>query len=268
MPHRFLLPILLLAALRVHGQLVKNTTISREILFDTGSSRIDTAQERIIAFICNEVTGRDNYRILLKGNTDSVGTYEANLALSLERAKAVKARLAACGVNDSLIGISGVSFTEPKVSNSTDEGKAKNRRTKIILTLIYFSVSALEPVEGLRPGSTLDLNVLFQFNSDAIKESSQEGLMHILQILQEHPGLQFEIRGWSAISQTNDDLAGKRAKAVYEFLLAHGIPASRMTYKSMGGAGCASNSKLLEKCRRVEIAILRNPYLKSPASGL
>lgn len=260
MPYSPLLCLMLIFALPVHGQIVKNKTLSREVLFQTGSSRIDSAQLRNIAFICEEVHERDNYRIRLKGNTDSVGTYHANLVLSEARAKAVRKELVSCGVADSLIDHSALSFTEPKMSNSTEEGQAKNRRTKISLTLIYFSVSALEPVDALKPGATLDLKVLFNFNSAEIKPASKDKLTEILTLLKQYPDLRFEILGWTAIGQTTDDLSGRRAKAVYDYFLDQGITASRMQHKGMGGAGCAG--KDIGKCRRVEIVITRNPYLK------
>ena len=50
---------------------------------------------------------------------------------------------------------------------------------------------------------------------------------------------------------------------VYDYFLEQGISASRMDHKGMGGANCWG--KMIEKCRRVEIVITRNPYLKSAA---
>ncbi len=262
--YRSLIWAMLLLSIPAHSQIVKNRSIVREILFETGSSRIEPSEQSHIASICKEVHRRDNYRIRLTGNTDSVGTYESNLTLSEARAQAVARALTSCGIPSSSIAISGVSFSKPKESNATEEGKAKNRRTRISLILIYFSVSALEPVDALKPGSTLDLNVLFDFNSARIKPSSFEGLSRILKVLHENPELRFEILGWTAISQSSDDLSGRRAKAVYEHFLAEGISKERMQYAGMGGAGCSE--RMIEKCRRVEIVIIQNPYLKSKPS--
>lgn len=244
------------------AQVVKNRSLTREIHFDTGSARIDSSQLHKIQDICAEISGRDNYRVRLKGNTDSVGSYGTNLELSLRRASGVKKKLNECGAVDSLFDTRGLSYTDPRSTNATEEGKAKNRRTVISLTVFYFPVSGLEPVGRLRPGATLDLNILFNFNSAEMRKSSNENLEQVIAIMLAHPDLEFEILGWTAIGQTQDDLSGKRAKAVFDLFLERGIPADRMTYKGMGGAGC-SDSKMLEKCRRVEIAIKRNPYLKA-----
>lgn len=247
--------------LQVLPQVVKNRNMIREVRFDTGSARIDTAQEKGIRDICKEISDRDNYRIGLKGNTDSVGSYRTNLALSLERANAVKATLVKCGAVNDRVTMHGVSFTEPKAANTTEEGKAKNRRTVISLTLIYFPVDKLEPVDQLKPGATLDLNILFNFNSAELRSSSNANLDLAASIMLAHPELEFEIRGWTAVGPTPEDLSGQRAKAIHEQFLKLGIRPEQMSYKGMGGAGC-HDDRLLEKCRRVEIVIKRNPYLK------
>jgi len=244
------------------AQVVKNRSVHREVHFASGSATIDGSQRDAIAFVCEQIQGRDNYLVRLKGNTDSVGTYKGNLALSLRRAHAVENELLKCGASAPLIKINGLSFTEPKTSDATEDGKAKNRRTEISLTLIYFPVSALEPVDALKPGSTLDLHVLFNFNSAVLKHGSSSNLDHMIELLHEHPDLRFEILGWTAISTTKDDLSGKRAKVVYDLFLEQGISPDRMSFKGMGGAGCPDNGRL-DQCRRVEIVITRNPYLKS-----
>lgn len=243
------------------SQVVKNRNMIREVRFETGSARIDTAQEKGIRDICKEISDRDNYRIGLKGNTDSIGSYRMNLALSIERANAVKASLMNCGALTDRVTLHGLSFSEPKAANATEEGKAKNRRTVISLTLIYFPVDKLEPVDQLKPGATLDLDLLFNFTSAELRNSSNANLDLVAAIMLAHPELKIEILGWTAIGPTPGDLSGQRAKVVHEQFLKMGVRPEQMSYKGMGGAGC-HDDRLLEKCRRVEIVIKRNPYLK------
>ena len=68
------------------------------------------------------------------GHTDSVGTDEANMALSIQRANSVVNRLLELGVSPSRIKAEGRGERQPLVSNYTDEGKSKNRRIEIILS--------------------------------------------------------------------------------------------------------------------------------------
>jgi len=65
------------------------------------------------------------------GHTDSIGTDEYNQNLSEERAAAVKNFLTSEGVNGSIIDASGQGESNPVADNSTDEGRAKNRRVEV-----------------------------------------------------------------------------------------------------------------------------------------
>lgn len=256
------LVLFLLAGFGSLGQVVKNKVVRCEVHFQTGKWQISDADTAALTFICNEVRNRENYRIEVVGHTDSVGNHHYNLDLSRKRAETVKRYLLDHYASPDKVQVKASSFSAPAASNTTEEGKRKNRRTVVAVTLIYFAVSALEPVEGLRPGATFDLRVLFEFNTAEFKKGSTANLDVLLDLLARYPDLQFEILGWTAVAQSaSSDLSGLRAKAVYEHLLEHGVDAARMTHKGMGGAGC-TGEKMLEKCRRVEIAITRNPYWK------
>ena len=245
------------------AQIVKNKVVRREIHFETGRSTIPEAEQAVLKDLCDQLADRDNYKLELVGNTDSVGDYRSNFALSEKRAGAVRSFLIGCGADQERITQRWVAFTAPKASNATEEGKEKNRRTDVILTLIYFPVSRLEPVEKLKPGSTLDLKILFAFNSAEFGKGATQKLDTITTLLANYPDLRFEILGWTAISQSSQvDLSGMRARAVYDYFLEKGIPPARMKHKGMGGAGC-HDDRTLDQCRRVEVVVTHNPYLMS-----
>jgi OOP family OmpA-OmpF porin len=65
------------------------------------------------------------------GHTDSIGTEEYNQNLSEERAAAVKSFLTSEGVDGSIIDASGQGESNPVADNSTDEGRAQNRRVEV-----------------------------------------------------------------------------------------------------------------------------------------
>ncbi|MDA7425295.1 OmpA family protein [Thalassococcus lentus] len=67
----------------------------------------------------------------LGGHTDSQGAEEANYALSLARAEAVRAALVSRGVPVRSISAVGYGETQPIADNETEEGRAMNRRTTI-----------------------------------------------------------------------------------------------------------------------------------------
>lgn len=69
--------------------------------------------------------------IIAVGHTDNIGTMAYNQRLSERRANAVKDYLVGKGIEKNRIYTEGKSFKQPIASNSTAEGRAKNRRTEI-----------------------------------------------------------------------------------------------------------------------------------------
>ncbi len=72
-------------------------------------------------------------KILLTGHTDNVGSAEYNMNLSLQRVSDVKALLVGLGVPATQIQTAGMGLKEPMASNTTEEGRAKNRRVEVEL---------------------------------------------------------------------------------------------------------------------------------------
>jgi OOP family OmpA-OmpF porin len=70
---------------------------------------------------------------LVVGHTADVGTAESQLLLSLERARRVSAALAARGIDPSRFIVDGKGGTQAIADNSTEEGRALNRRVEIVL---------------------------------------------------------------------------------------------------------------------------------------
>ncbi|MDR2195328.1 MAG: OmpA family protein [Gallionellaceae bacterium] len=68
------------------------------------------------------------------GHTDSIGSQEYNLKLSLRRAQAAVDYLVARGATRSSIKVSGKGYAEPVADNSTAEGRAQNRRVTLTRT--------------------------------------------------------------------------------------------------------------------------------------
>ena len=69
--------------------------------------------------------------IIAVGHTDNIGTVEYNQRLSERRANAVKDYLVSKGIEKNRVYTEGKGLKNPIASNSTAEGRAKNRRTEI-----------------------------------------------------------------------------------------------------------------------------------------
>lgn len=103
------------------------------ILFDFDSSNLkEPAKENIktLAASLNQYPGTD---IKVIGHTDNKGTEAYNMSLSERRAAAVKAYAVAQGVPSSRLITLGKGFSEPIADNSTDAGRAANRRVEIVI---------------------------------------------------------------------------------------------------------------------------------------
>ena len=65
------------------------------------------------------------------GHTDSTGSAEYNMGLSVRRAEAVRDYIVSEGIDANIIDVSGEGETNPLASNDTAEGRAENRRVDI-----------------------------------------------------------------------------------------------------------------------------------------
>ncbi len=68
---------------------------------------------------------------ILKGYASAEGTDAHNMQLSADRANSVKAYLVNSGVNESVLSTKGYGENHPVADNSTESGKARNRRVEI-----------------------------------------------------------------------------------------------------------------------------------------
>jgi len=64
----------------------------------------------------------------ISGHTDNVGSAEANVTLSLNRAKSVQEYLIKAGIPTERITFKGYGSTKAATNNDTEENRAKNRR--------------------------------------------------------------------------------------------------------------------------------------------
>lgn len=103
------------------------------ILFDTGKSTLRPESRTAIAEIAKLMTSRTSLKLFVVGHTDSTGGFESNMRLSRDRAAAVTQSLVADhGIAAARLMAHGVGPLSPVASNSTEEGRAKNRRVELV----------------------------------------------------------------------------------------------------------------------------------------
>ena len=109
------------------------TGVIEGIYFDTAKATIkkqSTAQLDQAVEVLKEFP---KTRIEISGHTDDRGNDDYNMTLSAERAEAVKAYLVEKGIDADRIQTRGAGELEPRESNNTKAGRAKNRRIEFKL---------------------------------------------------------------------------------------------------------------------------------------
>ena len=106
------------------------------ILFATNSFVLNDASKTILKQFSKFLSENKGIEILIQGHTDDVGDAEKNKSLSQERANAVKNFLIELGIAGERLESKGYGSSLPKVSNTSDENKAINRRTDFLIKKI------------------------------------------------------------------------------------------------------------------------------------
>ncbi len=121
-------------ALDINKDITSNGHIAiYDIHFDTGKSTLKTESAEALKNIAEFLNGHPSKKFLIVGHTDNVGNFDANLKLSKDRADAVLNELVTNhSVKAEQLQAYGDGSTAPVASNSTETGKAKNRRVEIV----------------------------------------------------------------------------------------------------------------------------------------
>lgn len=101
------------------------------IYFNTGSAFLLPQSDATVQQVAALLKANAGWKITVEGHTDNIGTAAANLDLSQRRAEAVRVALVGSGVAASQLSVKGFGLTKPIDSNTTLEGRARNRRVEL-----------------------------------------------------------------------------------------------------------------------------------------
>lgn len=108
--------------------------VFHNILFDFGSANLTKESYAVIKTLSEYLKANPNQNYYIVGHTDNVGSLAANQTLSEKRAKAVLATLnTKYGIPKTQVSAHGVGQLSPLAINTTEEGRALNRRVEIVL---------------------------------------------------------------------------------------------------------------------------------------
>jgi len=101
--------------------------------FETNSSKIDPDAENQAKNVSDILKAYPHAVAKIGGYTDSTGSDAANLRLSRERAESAVSSVEHNGLSASRITAEGFGSKNPVADNSTDDGKAQNRRVALLV---------------------------------------------------------------------------------------------------------------------------------------
>ena len=113
-------------------------SLQENLLFPSGSAVVNPKGKQALGKLAGVLTINPDINVNIEGHTDSIpirGRYEDNWALSVARATSIVRILTKdYGIDPVRIIASGHSLYDPVDSNLSKEGRARNRRTEIILS--------------------------------------------------------------------------------------------------------------------------------------
>jgi outer membrane protein OmpA-like peptidoglycan-associated protein len=116
------------------GEGIKLVLNENSVRFDTNKSTLTaTAKANLDKLVPVFIEYADT-NIMIYGYTDSTGSAEYNLKLSLERAVSVKNYLVSKGLVPIRFNTSGMGIADPIATNDTPEGRSQNRRVEFAIT--------------------------------------------------------------------------------------------------------------------------------------
>ena len=107
-----------------------------EVNFDTNSAIIPDESKSSIDDLYDRLMNDPEVSIELASHTDSVGDDNSNMLLSQRRSESVKQYLIDMGIELDRIEAQGYGEKQPKATNETPEGRAKNRRTEVRISIV------------------------------------------------------------------------------------------------------------------------------------
>lgn len=122
---------------RHHGRLV--LSLPEDVLFPSASASLRASGRRVLRDVAQVLGDFPDFRFQVEGHTDAVpiatAAFPSNWELSSARALSVLHLLIRQGVSPGQLSAAGYADTMPLATNSTAEGRAKNRRIELSLTL-------------------------------------------------------------------------------------------------------------------------------------
>ena len=137
-----------------NGKNIHKVVFEKGILFEINGIELNNSSKEILHKFADFIVKNPTIIVNIIGHTDKSGPSELNLALSMNRAKSVESYLISNNVPINQINeVVGKSSFEPVESNTTESGRASNRRVEVFLkSPTSFHYAKTNQNDSLKPG--------------------------------------------------------------------------------------------------------------------
>ena len=118
------------STLTIQFELPRTFTLDN-VEFESGKSTLTKDSYIELKELLDYLKLKDDINIEIAGHTDDVGDDESNMKLSKARAETVRNYLISKGITTNRVIAKGYGETQPIASNTTVDGRQKNRRTEV-----------------------------------------------------------------------------------------------------------------------------------------
>jgi outer membrane protein OmpA-like peptidoglycan-associated protein len=111
-------------------------TFPEGLLFAFDSDQLASGAQTDLRTLATSLNKYPNTRTLIVGHTDSQGSADYNMDLSIRRARSAANFIAGEGIDPARVSTAGRGEAEPIATNASDEGRRQNRRVEVAIYAI------------------------------------------------------------------------------------------------------------------------------------
>jgi outer membrane protein OmpA-like peptidoglycan-associated protein len=116
-----------------------------DVLFDFNKYTLKPEAREKLAKVSGILVAYPGLKVQVEGYTDNIGSDEYNQKLSEQRSGGVRDYLVAQSVPDGNVSAKGFGKSDPVADNSTDSGRAQNRRVELVVSGGAIGIQQSEP---------------------------------------------------------------------------------------------------------------------------
>ena len=124
-----------------------------DVLFDFNKYTLKSEAREKLAKVSGILLAYPNLKLQVEGYTDNIGSDEYNQKLSEQRADGVRDYLISQGVQENSITATGYGKSNPIADNSTNSGRAQNRRVQLVVSGDAIGVQESAPSAQTAPAA-------------------------------------------------------------------------------------------------------------------